>query len=165
MGGEDRLEVGPVDECRHVAGGDAGVDEAPDGLVKVAVGAGAADVEVLDAVHLLGHVGEVEVHGEGPHEPDGLVGAGGAEQVGELAGGALLAGALAEFAGEAAHVLDGRQQVGSVLADEGVAELPAEAPDVGAQAGVGGVGGPRGGGAVVGCGHDGNLDARHDSCQ
>ena len=137
VGGEDGLEVDTVDEGGDVGGRNAGVDQPAHGLVEVAVGAGAADVEVLDAVDLLGDVGEVEVHGEGADQLDGLVGVSVGQEAGELGGAALAAAFLAEVPGEATDLFDGLEQGFAVLADEGVAELVAESADVGTQGGVG----------------------------
>ena len=94
-------------------------------------------VEVFDAVNLFGHVGEVEVDRERPDQEDGLVGVGVAEQVGQLPGDVGAVALLAQAAGEHAHLLDAVEQVLAVLAHQGVAELVAEASDVGPECGIG----------------------------
>jgi len=97
-------------------------------------------------VHLLGDVGEVEVRRERPREPDG---GRQVDRVQQVRCGAEVG------AGGAAYLLDEREQLGGVLADQGPPEQAAERPDVAAQVGEvvgvdeGGVGHgvrPRGGG-------------------
>ena len=69
---EHRPEFGPTDQLGDVGRGDARVHEGLDRLLELVGGVRRAAVEVLDAVDLLGDVGEVEVHGERPDQEDGV---------------------------------------------------------------------------------------------
>ena len=85
---------------------------------------GAAGAQLAAAVDLLGDVGQVEVGGEGADQLGRGLQFGAAQQLG---------GGLAVLAGEAADLLDQVQQLGALLADEGLAEEVTQSADVGAQ--------------------------------
>lgn len=83
--------------------------------------------ELPAAVDLLGHVGQVEVGGEGAHELDGRL----AVELRQQSHGGLAVGA-----DQPAHVLDQVEQLAPLLALQGAAEQDAELADVVSQAGV-----------------------------
>jgi hypothetical protein len=100
----------------------------PGRLVEPAAAAGALAAQLPGAVYLLGHVGEVEVGGEGAGE----LRAGTHVDGGQPAGG--LDGVRAHGR---PYLLDEVEQRLPLLPDEGAAEQLAQPPDVGAQGGVG----------------------------
>jgi hypothetical protein len=81
---------------------------------------------------LLGDIGEVEVGRERPDQPDGRVEVLAFEETLEAATG-LGGGMVSLLAGEPADFLDQRQQLWSVLADQGFPELGAQPPNIGSQ--------------------------------
>ena len=84
---------------------------------------------------LLGHVGQVEVRGEGSCQQhdrlEVLI-----RQEGVQPPGGLGVGPIPQCLGETADLLDEVEQLGSDLTDERVPEHPAEHPDVGSQCAV-----------------------------
>ena len=102
---------------------------------------GAPVAHLVGAVDLLGHVGQVEVGGEGAHELCGGLQVRVAEEFG---------GGLAVGTGQGADTLDEVEEFLALLAYEGLAQQVAEAADVGAQLGVGG-------GGLVGTAHSVRL--------
>ncbi len=87
-------------------------------------------------MHLLGHVGQVEIHREGANQLGGHIQVDAGQEGGQLLRDALVVGRLAELPRQAPHLFDQVEQVLAVLADQGPAQLVAEAADVGAQLGV-----------------------------
>ena len=112
--------------CAQVLG--VGVLEPVGGAGEEAALGGAAVAQLAAAVDLLGDVGQVEVGGEGADQLGRGLQVGAAEQLG---------GGLAVLAGEGADLLDEVEELGALLADEGLAQQVAQAADVGAQLGVG----------------------------
>ena len=86
MGGEDRLQHDPVDESDHFCSRYPRFDQRDEVLFQTSFRIGALHVQVLDAVDLLGDVGEVEVDGEGPYQLRGPFEVHIPEKLGELAG-------------------------------------------------------------------------------
>ncbi|MGC0347825.1 hypothetical protein RKD34_003405 [Streptomyces sp. SAI-218] len=139
VGGEDRADVEVGDGLAQVLG--VGVLEAVGRTGEQTALGRTPGPQLTAAVHLLGDVGEVEVGGEGAYQLGGGLQFGAAQQLG---------GGLAVLTGEAAHLLDEFQQLGALLADEGLAQEVAQSADVGAQLGTG----RRGAGSqVVGTAH------------
>lgn len=129
VGGEDGAHPQVGDGLPEVLG--VGVLELVDGAGEDAALGGAAGAQLAAAVYLFGDVGQVEVGGEGADQLGGGLEVGGAEQVG---------GGLTVAAGEGANALDEFEEVGSLLADEGLTEQVPQTADVGTQSGVGVVG-------------------------
>ena len=111
---------------RGLAARERGLDASRRGVERVAGGTPGAALDAR-AVHLLGHVGQVEVRRERPREPDRGGQVDGVEQVRRRA--------EIDPCGPA-YLLDELEQLGGVLADEGAAEEVAERADVAAQGGV-----------------------------
>ena len=133
MGGEHRPQLGRVDGGDNLIVGVTHLAQPADHLAE-AVGAGGALLgEVVDAVHLLGGVGQVEVNGEGPGQQAGF----GHVHIGQQFGQrrAVLV-AAAQASGQTSHLLHPFEQPGTVLADQRVAKLGADTADVAAQDGV-----------------------------
>ena len=107
---------------------DLGRRDAVDGLREPASVARADARQLPAAVHLLGHVGEVEVGGERAHELDGL----GGLDLGEQRRGAVAVGA-----DQMADLLDLVEQLLALLAHERPPEQDPELADLAAQAGLG----------------------------
>jgi len=80
----------------------------------------------------------VEVHGEGTDQHDGVGDGSVVEQFVEFGRYVLVRTLVPKVAGKHPDPLYGVEQRLAVLADESVAELVSEAPDVGSQGGVGG---------------------------
>ncbi len=135
--GEDGAHVEVADRFAQVLG--VGVLEPVGRAGEQSALGGALGAEFAAAVDLFGDVGEVEVGGEGAHELGGGLQFGAAQQFG---------GGLAVLAGESAYLLDEFQQLGALLADEGLPEEITQPADVGAQLAAG-----RRGGLVVGTAH------------
>ena len=121
VGREDRANVEVLDRGAQVVG--VGVLEAVGGAGEEAALGGALGAQFAAPVDLLGDVGEVEVGGEGADELGGGLQFGAAQQFG---------GGLAVLAGQVADLLHEFQQLRALLADEGLSEQVAQAPDVGA---------------------------------
>lgn len=120
--GEDGAHVEVAHGLAHVFGVD--VLEPVGGAGEQSALGGAAGAQFAAAVDLLGDVGEVEVGGEGADQLGGGLQFGAAQQLGR---------GLAVLAGESADPFDQFQQLGALLADEGLAQEVAQSPDVGAE--------------------------------
>ena len=138
MGGEHRPQLGPGDQVGDLLWSDARVGQGLDGLFELVGEVRRARVQVLDPVDLFGHVGQVEVNGEGTDQQDGVGDVGVVEQFVEFGRYVLVRALVPKVAGQHPDPLYGVEQRLAVLADESVAELVSEAPDVGSQGGVGG---------------------------
>ncbi|GAA3302753.1 hypothetical protein GCM10020295_49420 [Streptomyces cinereospinus] len=136
VGGEHRTNIEMADGLPQVLG--VGVLEPVGGAGEQSALGGAAGAQFAAAVHLLGDVGQVEVGGEGADQLGRRLQFGAAQQLG---------GGLTVLSGEAAYLFDEFQQLGALLADEGLPEEVTEPPDVGAQVAAGGRG------LVVGTAH------------
>ena len=96
---------------------------------------------------LFGHVGQVEVDGEGSHQEDGVGHVGVVEKIVELGVDPFLQGravgvVLAEVAGQGADPLHGIQQIFAVLANQRATQLGPQASNIGPQRSVGRFGPP-----------------------
>ena len=138
MGGEHWPQLGPGDQVGDLLWSDARVGQGLDGLFELVGEVRRARVQVLDPVDLFGHVGQVEVNGEGTDQQDGVGDVGVVEQFVEFGRYVLVRALVPKVAGQHPDPLYGVEQRLAVLADESVAELVSEAPDVGSQGGVGG---------------------------
>jgi predicted amidohydrolase len=87
-------------------------------------------VQVVDAMHLFGRIGQVEVDGERPHQMDGVDHVNVFEDLGELNGRRRV---TPQLTGDGSHAFDPIEEVGALLANERVAELISEPPDIGSQ--------------------------------
>jgi hypothetical protein len=85
--------------------------------------------QLVDTVHLLRHVRQVEVGGEGPDQGDDLAHAQAGESPIEL-GCRRAAAAPSGRLAQSADFFDQIEQLRAVLADQGVAELAAEPSDI-----------------------------------
>ena len=77
MGGEDGLQRRPVDQRDHIGGRYARLNQRDEAFLEAALGRfplGGQNLHpvVLDPVDLLGHVGEMEVDGEGLGQLQGV---------------------------------------------------------------------------------------------
>ncbi len=99
---------------------------------------GLAEVEQLDAVHLLGGIGQVEVDGERPDEADGVDGGHLGQHLGQLPFGGRGFGVHPPSSDP--DPLDEVEHGLALLADDGATELGPEAPDVGADGCISSVG-------------------------
>ncbi len=133
MCGEHRLQLGSDRRVDDVARCDAAFHESGDHRCELAAERGTFGVQGVDAVHLLGGVGQVEVHGECTSQPYGVDDIDIAEHVDEV--GAGLPGP-ANPSGETTNVLDQVQQTLAVLTHQCITELGTQTPDVVAQRGV-----------------------------
>ncbi|GAA3119027.1 hypothetical protein GCM10017687_35780 [Streptomyces echinatus] len=136
VGGEHRADVQVLNGLLQVFG--VGVLEPVGGAGEETALGGAPGAQLAAAVHLLGDVGEVEVGGEGADQLGRGLQFGAAQQLG---------GGVAVLAGEAADLLDQFEELGALLADEGLPQEITQPADVGAQLGAGR------GGLVVGTAH------------
>lgn len=127
--GEDGPDVEVLDRLAQVFG--VGVLEAVGGAGEEPALGGPAVAHLVGAVDLLGHVGEVEVGGEGAHELCGGLQVRVSEE---------LCCCLTVGAGQGADALDEVEEVLALLSYEGLTQQVAEAADVGPQFGVGGRG-------------------------
>ncbi len=134
--GEDGAHVEVGHGLAHVVG--VGVLEPVGGAGEQSALGGAAGAQFAAAVDLFGDVGQVEVGGEGAHQLGGGLQFGATQQFGR---------GLAVLAGQPADPFDQFQQLGALLADEGLAQEVTQSPDVGAQFVV------RGRGLFVGTAH------------
>ena len=156
MGGEHRTEFGASDQLGDLGGGDAGVDQGMDRFVELVGRVRRAAVEVLDAVDLLGDVGQVEVHRERPDQEDGVGDVGVVEEVAEFCADVPVRTQLPEVPGQGSGSFHRLEESLAMLADERVAQLVSETPDVGPQGGVAGLRSAIGGDGSHG-GHERNL--------
>ena len=92
-------------------------------------------VQILDAMYLLGHVREVEVDREGPDEVDGVDDAEVLEHGAEILTSTIVTLAP-QLARQRAYALDLVEQSLAFLADQCLAELSAESANVRAKSGV-----------------------------
>ena len=127
MGGEHRPHRQPPHLGLHLRARDLGRRDAVDGLREPASVTRADARELPAAVHLLGHVGEMEVRGEGAHELRRLGGLHLREQQ---------SGAVAVGADQVADALDLVEQLLALLAHERPPEQNPELADLAAQAGL-----------------------------
>jgi len=89
-------------------------------------------------VDLFGHVGQVEVNGEGTDQQDGVGDVGVIEQFVEFRRYVLVGALVPKVASKRPDPLYGIEQGLAMLADESVTELVSEASNVGSQGGIGG---------------------------
>jgi len=128
MCGED----GPVLDGRDGVGELVAIDAGLAGTlerVEQLAGAFGLEPELLDAVHLLRHVGEVEVDGERPDEQDGVDLADLGDDLRELFAGGRIA--FPGAPGQRANELDECEELRPHVALDRVAELGTQASDVG----------------------------------
>ena len=132
VGGEHRSEFGATNQLGDLVWSDAPLDQCWDGFFELVGYVWGSRVEVLDPVNLFGHVGQVEVHRKGSDEQVGLSRVGIVEQRGQPPGHRVVGFEGAEVSGERSDPFDCVEQLWSVLTNEGVAQLVAEPPYVGA---------------------------------
>ncbi len=130
MGGEYGPQLAPIGGFDHFLGAESIVDEAGDGFVESVVSGGFGLGEIIDAVNLLGGVGQVEVGRERPHELDRINELDPGEGISQELIGFVI---LAEFAGERANLLDPVEKLRPVLSDQSIAELAAEPTNIASQ--------------------------------
>ena len=131
---EDRPHRETGHQVGHLVGGQSGRADPFGGLRQPAALEPPLVAHGPGPVDLLRHVGQVEVGPERPHQQRGGRGVDALQECGEVATARpLLRTGRYVATAEVAHLLDERQELGTLLAHQALAEQVAEAAHVGAQ--------------------------------
>lgn len=105
----------------------------PSNRLREATILGPSRTELVDAMHLLGGVRQMEVDREGADQMDGIDQLDVVQRGSQLIGGSLIA---TQIPSDRPHLLDPIQQRLAVLADQRITQLSAEPTDVGSKGGI-----------------------------
>jgi hypothetical protein len=128
MGGEDRANLETTEDVCDQFRVEVGLQNPIDGGSEIAIVRG----EVVEAMYLLCHICEIEVGGESPNEGYHLIDREISEDFVELVGRLGATPPPGGFS-EGPDTLHQLEQLGTMLADQGVTELIAQSPDVRSQ--------------------------------